>query len=144
MPVYFGLPLNITEIMRLLNINVSECNNPKVIDKFGTFTYNGNDEHAKYLVITSHLKKNNSKMNIFTTDKGQYILGYRIHEIRDVWNDFTNVDKFIEILNELKNDFEEDINILNIDLFHVELERMENTSVYVNYPKPYIMEWSID
>lgn len=144
MPVYFGLPLNITEIIRLLNINISECNNPTVSNKFGTVTYNLNDEHAKYLVVTNLLKKNKSKMHIFTTDKGQYILGYSVQEIRDVWNNFTNVDEFIEILNKLKNDFEEDINILNIDLFHVELERMENTSVYVNYPKPYIIDWSID
>ena len=143
MPVYFGLPLNIDEIIRLLNIsesNIKEFNEHYYRDiKYHTSYFH--DNYVKYLIVSSHLK-NKTKIDIFTTDKGQFILGYRIDEIRDVWNEFMNVDEFIEVLNKLKINFEEDINTLNIDLFHVELERMENTSVYVNYPKPFIIDWS--
>jgi hypothetical protein len=151
MPVYFGLPLNINEIMRLLNITphkpeqvAKEYTNSTKYTEYNESEYaeyfKYDDQYAKYLTVKSYLK-NKSNIDIFSTDKGQYILGYTIDEIRDVWNNFTNVDELIEILNKLKNDFEKDINILNIDLFHVELERMENNPVYVNCPKPFIMEW---
>lgn len=78
-------------------------------------------------------------MDLFETDKG---LGYEIKQIRDVYNNFTSVNKLIEILRQLKTDFEEDIIILNADLFHVELERMENDNMYVNYPEPCIIQWN--
>ena len=68
-------------------------------------------------------------------------MGYEIKEINDVWNNFVDADQLIEILKQLKINFEEDMLTLNADLFHVELERMENDNIYVNYPKPFVIQW---
>ncbi len=135
MPTYFGLPLNLNEIIRILNISTL------IDDAFESFTrqiydYEIYDKIRRYI-------KSRSKLNLdlFSTDKGQYILGYEIKEIGDVWNDFVDADQLIEILKQLKTDFEEDMLTLNADLFHVELERMENDNIYVNYPKPCVIQW---
>jgi hypothetical protein len=48
----------------------------------------------------------------------------------------------IELLKQFKVDFEEDMLTLNAELFHVELERMENDNIYVNYPQPCVIEWN--
>jgi hypothetical protein len=138
MPVYFGLPLNLDEVIRILNIS------DLIYNKFETSPYPIKDYQInsfKYEQINKYVKSC-TKLNLFSTDKGQYILGYKIKQIDDVWNNFTTADKLIEILNQLKTDFEEDMITLNADLFHVELERMENDNIYVNYPQPCIIHWN--
>lgn len=138
MPVYFGLPLNLDEVIRILNISELIDNNLELL-RYPIKDYQM--DSFKYEQINKYLKSL-TKLNLFSTDKGQYILGYKIQQIDDVWNNFTTTDKLIEILNQLKTDFEEDIIILNVDLFHVELERMENDNIYVNYPQPCIINWN--
>jgi hypothetical protein len=137
MPTYFGLPLNLDEIIRILNISSLIENYFELLTRQPT---SNEINHIKYSQIKKYIKSC-TKLDLFMTDKGQYILGYEIKYIRDVWNNFTSADKLIEILKQLKDDFEEDIIILNADLFHVELERMENDNIYVNYPKPCVIQW---
>ena len=137
MPTYFGLPLNLDEIIRILNISTLIENYFELLTRQPT---SNEINHIKYSQIKKYIKSC-TKLDLFMTDKGQYILGYEIKYIRDVWNNFTSADKLIEILKQLKDDFEEDIIILNADLFHVELERMENDNIYVNYPKPCVIQW---
>lgn len=138
MSTYFGLPLNLDEIIRILNISTLIEN---TFESLTRQPKNYEIIHIKYYQIKKYIKSC-SKMDLFETDKGQYILGYEIKQIRDVYNNFTSVNKLIEILRQLKTDFEEDIIILNADLFHVELERMENDNIYVNYPEPCIIQWN--
>lgn len=138
MPLYFGLPLNLDEIIRLLNL--SSC----IDDALNLFTKQPKNYeiiHVKYYQIRKFIKMH-TELDLFATDKGQYILGYEIKQISDVWNNFTNYDEFIEILKNFKQKFDEDILTLNIDLFHVELERMENDEMYVNYPQPCVIQWN--
>ena len=133
MPTYFGLPLNLNEIIRILNLSTLMDNT------FESFTRQIYD-YEIYNKIRKHIKSS-TNLDLFITDKGQYILGYEIKEINDVWNNFVDADQLIEILKQLKINFEEDMLTLNADLFHVELERMENDNIYVNYPKPFVIQW---
>ena len=144
MPTYFGLPLNLNEIIRILNISTFLDNKFELIMNK---QYNKNRqlhdyevEHFKINEIRKYIKSL-TKLDIFVTDKGQYILGYKINQITDVWNNFINVDQLIELLKQFKVDFEKDMLTLNAELFHVELERMENDNIYVNYPKPFVIQW---
>jgi hypothetical protein len=138
MPVYFGLPLNLDEVIRILNISELIENN------FKSSPYPIKEHYInsfKYEQINKYVKSF-TKLNLFSVDKGQYVLGYEIKQIYDVWNNFTTADKLIEILNQYKTNFEEDMITLRVDLFHVELERMENDNIYVNYPQPCIIHWN--
>lgn len=145
MPTYFGLPLNIDEIIRILNISTILDNAFELImnkqHNKNRQLHDYDVEHFKIYEIRKYVKSL-TKLDLFVTDKGQYILGYKINQISDVWNNFINVDQLIELLKQFKVDFEKDMLTLNAELFHVELERMENDNIYVNYPQPCVIEWS--
>ncbi len=145
MPTYFGLPLNIDEIIRILNISTIIDNSfESIMNKQHNKNrqlYDYDIEQFKIYEIRKYIKSC-TKLDIFVTDKGQYILGYKINQISDVWNNFINADQLIELLKQFKVDFEKDMLTLNADLFHVELERMENDNIYVNYPQPCVIEWN--
>ncbi len=144
MPTYFGLPLNLNEIIRILNISTIIDNTFELImnkqHNKNRQLYDYEINNFKFYEIRKYVKSH-TKLDLFVTDKGQYILGYKIIQIADVWNNFVDADQLIEILKKLKIDFEEDMLTLNAELFHVELERMENDNIYVNYPKPFIIQW---
>lgn len=145
MPTYFGLPLNLNEIIRILNISTFLDNKFELImnkqHNKNRQLYDYDIEHFKIYEIRKYIKSL-TKLDLFITDKGQYILGYKIIQIADVWNNFINVDQLIQLLKQFKVDFEKDMLILNAELFHVELERMENDNIYVNYPQPCVIEWN--
>jgi hypothetical protein len=145
MPTYFGLPLNLDEIIRILNISTILDNAFELImnkqHNKNCQLYDYDIEHFKIYEIRKYIKSR-TKLDLFVTDKGQYILGYKIIQISDVWNNFINADQLIELLKQFKVDFEEDMLTLNAELFHVELERMENDNIYVNYPQPFVIEWN--
>ena len=44
--------------------------------------------------------KMNTTIQIFLTDKGQYIIGYEIEEPSNVWSKFINIDNFINKFSE--------------------------------------------
>jgi hypothetical protein len=145
MPTYFGLPLNIDEIIRILNISTILDNAFELImnkqHNKNRQLHDYDIEQFKIHEIRKYIKSR-TKLDLFVTDKGQYILGYKIIQISDVWNNFINADQLIELLKQFKVDFEEDMLTLNAELFHVELERMENDNIYVNYPQPFVIEWN--
>lgn len=145
MPTYFGLPLNLDEIIRILNISTILDNAFELImnkqHNKNRQLYDYDIEQFKIYEIRKYIKSL-TKLDLFVTDKGQYILGYKIIQIADVWNNFINVDQLIELLKQFKVDFEKDMLTLNAELFHVELERMENDNIYVNYPQPCVIEWN--
>lgn len=139
MPTYFGLPLNLDEIIRLLNIS------NLVENDFESFTrqpYNHEIIRVKCNVIKKYINQYNIKLDLFKTNNTQYVLGYEIKQIYNVMNNFVNYDELINILKQLEKNFDDDIITLNVDLFHVELEKINDNNVYVNYPRPCILECS--
>lgn len=124
---YFGLPLNVCEIYRLLNLE----------DKYDPTNYSF--RQVEY--IQNLLKSKNVKMSVHSTDKGQYILGYTIPEIHDVWNNFCKADELIDILFNLKKLFYEETIQLNINLHNVTFEHMEGDPCLVAEAKPVVVVW---
>lgn len=124
---YFGLPLDMCEIYRLLNL---------------THKYDPNKySFSQSDYIFDYLKSKNVKMSIYSTDKGQYILGYTIPEIHDVWHNFCKADDLIDILFNLKKLFYEETIKLNICLQNVTLEHMEGEPTLVAEAKPVVIVW---
>jgi len=141
MPVYFGLPLTISESIRILGLDM-DSDILKIKKDYSSYY----DHHLfiylnKYLVDKQDKIATNNIIQIYSTDKGQYVLGYELIEISDVWNNIMSVDNMIILLLKCKNKFNKDIKLLNIDLSHVEIEHMENYPTYEVLPEPYILEW---
>ena len=76
MPTYFGLPLNIDEIIRILNISTILDNAFELImnkqHNKNRQLYDYDIEHFKIYEIRKYIKSL-TKLDLFVTDKGQYI-----------------------------------------------------------------------
>jgi hypothetical protein len=101
-----------------------------------------NVSYFKFDEVEKYLKKINSDLNIFSTDKGQCIFGYKIECVEDVWDNFVDVDNFIVILKDLKIKFKNDLLNLNVDESEIVFERMENDNVTMYNPKPCVINWN--
>ena len=88
-----------------------------------------------------HFKDASVNIKIFNTDKGQYIIGYELTEVSDVWNKFINMEEFIILILKLKKQFYDEMQVLNADLTEVTLEHMEGESEIVKNPVPYIIDY---
>ena len=88
-----------------------------------------------------HLKDASVNIKIFNTDKGQYIIGYELKEVSDLWNKFINMDELIILILKLKKQFYDEMQILNADLAEVTLEHMEGEHEIVKNPVPYIIAY---
>jgi len=139
MPLYFGFPLNLEETIRILNITYLIDN---ALEQQQQIDSNLNIEVFMQSEIKKYLKNNNSKLNLFSTDKGQYVLGYEIESVSDVWNEFIDVNNFIVLLKNLTIEFKNELLILNAITSKVMFERMENTGVRMTNPKPCVIQWN--
>jgi len=135
MPLYFGLPISVEEASRLLKLNWD--NLTEKIKQKKKYIHN-----FDYVEIINEYLKNKSKMELYYTDKGQCVIGFLIEEPFNVWTKFINVDEFLILLIKLKTQFQNEIQLLNIDLSKVTLNYMEGEQPVVNYPLPYILEWN--
>jgi hypothetical protein len=124
MPVYFGIPVNMNEAYRLFGLE-------KKVD----------DTCQSWDDLMVFLKEKGMRMELFATDKGQFILGYIIKEPSDVWTKFTNVDQSIHILTMLKTEFSWEIEPYKANFREVELEYMEGEPETVRFMVPYIIEY---
>lgn len=125
MPIYFGLPVSLEEAYRL-------------------FDEDDEDDYGENL--NDFFKKENMKMRAYSTDKGQYIIGYVIHsdpiEGFDGKNGMKEVDSFIILLTNLKTLYHTEINKYKKNFKNVTLQAIENESIEVEYPQPYIIDWT--
>lgn len=125
MPTYIGFPLNIGEICRL-------------------FREAPPNDYREYITIDNIIEnklKGKSNISIYSTDKGQYILGYKMDRFCDVWtNNMLDIDDaIVEILTHNKKLMKE-LNILGIDMSgNIEIEYMEGDPEIVRNPKPRII-----
>ena len=138
MTVYFGLPVRYDEAIRIFGLNLETIMNHIKIHQKYTGTY-----YDPYIVeyINMHLKNASVNIKFFSTDKGQYIIGYEIKEVSDLWNKFINMDEFIILILKLKKQFYDEMQILNADLTEVTLEHMEGEPEIVKNPVPYIIAY---
>ena len=141
MSLYFGFPVKAIEALRILNFDVQStlydiCNKNNI----------KNDEYINnfYIqdVLKIHFKSKNVNMRLYTTDKSQCILGYKLTEIVENQDEFMKVDDFITILSDMKCLFTSELEILNANLITVTLCHMERDDVYVSFPKPVILSWN--
>jgi hypothetical protein len=138
MTVYFGLPVTCNEAIRIFGLNLETIINYIKINKKYTGTY-----YDPYIVeyINMHFKDASVNIKIFNTDKGQYIIGYELKEVSDLWNKFINMDEFIILILKLKKQFYNEMRVLNADLAEVTLEHMEGEPEIVKNPVPYIIAY---
>jgi len=140
MPLYFGLLVCCDEAFRIFDLDL-EYYIDKVIEE-----KNMRREQVFYLYlieyVRKYLKKNNTKIEIHSTDKGQYIIGYEIKEVSDISNSFINVDEFVDLLVKLKIQFSYEMNELNAKWSNITLERLEGDELKVIDPIPYIIEYN--
>jgi len=71
------------------------------------------------------LVKEKSELEFFSTDKGQYIIGLEIKEIRDLWDKFTPVDDALILILQKKKLAKELFEKAKIDLSDFMIEKME-------------------
>jgi hypothetical protein len=91
--------------------------------------------------IVEYINKYLSNIQLHSTDKGQYILGYEIKDVSVFNKNFINVDEFIIKIINLKTEFAKEMSKLNADLRQVTLEHLEDEPEIVNNPIPYIIGW---
>ena len=139
MTVYLGLPITCKEAIRILGLNLDNIINEIRIK----YKYPGNSYFPDYHIINdiNEYLRLSTKIKIFPTDKGQWIIGYEIKEPSDVWIKFINVDEFVINIINLKTQFTKEMEILKADLSQVTLEHMEGDQEVVKNPIPYIIEW---
>jgi hypothetical protein len=141
MPVYFGFPINYEEAFRILNLDL-ELATQNILDKNKNLQKDNIWSGYYYVQLEQYFKNKPIKLNIFPTDKGQFIIGYEIKEAEDVWNKFINMDEFMVLLFQLKKKFQEEMELLNADWASVKLEYMEGSveqQIVVKNPIPYII-----
>ena len=138
MTVYFGLPVSCKEAIRIIGLNLE-----LLIIQLKNKYKNIGDYIDPYIIegINDYFNQQFLKIKIFGTDKGQYIIGYELTEVSDVWNKFINMDEFIILILKLKKQFYDEMQVLNADLTEVTLEHMEGEPEIVKNPVPYIIAY---
>lgn len=132
MTVYFGFPVSYQEAFRILKQSLE----PKDF-------YSGSDILNK---LNEYFSKKNVEIRLFTTDKYQFIIGYEIPEIGDVWHKFVNVYEFINLLGQLREKFSIEMKLLDADISEIRIEYMEGDneepSNLIKNPIPYVISYS--
>jgi len=140
MPVYFGLPVTCREAYRLFDENYNQTE-LGIIEKYRLFRENPFTDPYMIEELNKFFTRRGLKMRIYSTDKGQCIVGYIIDEASDVSYTFIDVDNFITKLTNLKTKFALEAAQYSSNFQHVTLERMENDPIEVSFPVPYIIEY---
>ena len=131
MTVYFGFPVSYQEAFRILKQSLE----PKDI------------HHACDIlnILNKYLYEKNVEIRLFTTDKYQFIIGYEIPEIGDIWHKFVYVYEFINLLGQLREKFSIEMKLLDADISEIRIEYMEGDndqpSNIIKNPIPYIISY---
>jgi len=140
MPVYFGLPVTCQEVIRLFNLDFQLVKG-KIIQEYNLSEHVFMDYYyADYLNNFFRNKKLTLRINYL--DKGQCILGYHMIQVCNFQKNFVNVDQFMIQLTNLKTLFAMETNNYRENFREVVLEHMEDEPETVEFPEPYIIEYS--
>jgi hypothetical protein len=143
MALYIGLPVCYEEAFRIFGINI-EDSNEIIMQKFNVKDKNKIYYYHYIVYLERFLEDKNSEIKIYSTDKGQFIIGYCIQDNSDVWDKFVNIDETIINLLQLKSKFMKEMSELNANLSTVTLEYMEgdrDKPKVVSNPMPYVICW---
>jgi hypothetical protein len=82
-----------------------------------------------------------SELEFHSTDKGQYIIGLEIKEIRDLWDKFTPVDDALILILQKKKQAKELFEKAKIDLSDFMIEKMEGYPERVYNPSLFLISF---
>jgi hypothetical protein len=85
------------------------------------------------------LTKEKSELELFSTDKGQFILGLEVKESSDLWYKFTSVDDTLILILQKKKLVKELFEKAKIDLSDFMLEKMEGEPERVHNPPLFLI-----
>ena len=83
MALYVGLPVCYEEAFRIFGINI-EDSNEIIMQKFNVKDKNKIYYYHYIEYLKRFLEDKNSEIKIYSTDKGQFIIGYCIQDNSDV------------------------------------------------------------
>lgn len=142
MPVYFGIPVSCKEAFRIFGLDIESVKN-RLIERGIKKSWISDCYFIEDL--NKHLETYPVKIQVYSTDKGQNIIGYEVEEPSNVWSKFINVDDFVTLLIQLKVKFSEEMATIGADLSEVTLEYMEGDDENpekVKNPSPYIISYT--
>jgi hypothetical protein len=125
--IYIGYPVRMKEAYRIFGQQM----------QYGEFDYK-NDK-----IMSTYLREYG--LDVYSTDKGQYIIGIQVNEFNDMWNHFTNVDESITLLLKYKKLFKEKMRKASANTGHVVIEYMESCeddAEIIFNPEPYVINWN--
>ena len=88
------------------------------------------------------LVKEKSELEFYSTDKGQYIIGLEVKEIRDLWDKFTSVDDALILILQKKKQAKELFEKAKIDLSDFMIEKMEGDPERVYNPPLFLITFN--
>ena len=120
MTTIVGYPVCFGEVIRILGLQLDEF-----------------EPLANYKYLEIYLKQ--FGLELFTFDKGLYMIGIATPTLSDVWRGFVSVDAAIDVLHSLKIKFKENMIAANADITTVNISHMEGYDVIVHNPEPYLV-----
>lgn len=121
---YVGLTLYIEEAVHLLNLD-------------HTIILSYYDTNA----IEKHLKQKGSKLVFHYVDKGVCVLGIPFPTTK-YHPQMIEIDVGIQTILNLKQEFQDEVKKLGLDLNQVTLAQMESPPMKVKTPEPFLCLWS--
>jgi hypothetical protein len=94
------------------------------------------------LIDTDNLEKiiKNKGFDFRYTDKGQYILGLEVKEVKCLWENFVSVDNALVLILEQKNKLLQLIKKEGLDLSNLLIQPMDtDEQILVHNPSPYLI-----
>jgi hypothetical protein len=126
--MHIGYPVSLKEALRIFGFiyENSEYNNE-------------DDEENNYKKVNKFLRENKCELRIYSSQKDQYLIGYKLNCFNAV-NNFLNCDSCIEIIKKKKNQFMREIKLVEANIEYVEFKSIVyGTKYIVNYPEPIII-----
>lgn len=153
--LYIGLPLSGYEATRLLGSILSDEERKNVIrfendDAEAKFlaevaAADGEEDHSVYSfheILLNHYIKDKTHLSLHYLDKGVYILGYELPEIRqNLWGPMNTVEESLVLILSRKVDWVNEAKWIGMDLSKVLIAHMEDKSEVVHYAEPVLVSW---
>ena len=150
-----GLPLSGYEIARLFGCilskeEIAECLEFVDVESEQTFLSEYNDadgceDDSAYYFDERRLNeilKEKTTLRVHRLDKGVFVLGYEIPEIRaNLWAPMKTVEESLVLILSRKVDWLNEINRIGMDLSKVRIAHMEAESEFLFNPEPVLISW---
>jgi hypothetical protein len=153
--LYISLPLSGYEAVRLLGCILSKDETAEVIEfidvdseeKFHTEYKHtlGYEDHSAYYFNEQRLNgilKEKTTLRVHRLDKGVFVIGYSIPEIRaNLWTQMMSVEESLVLILSRKVDWIDETNRIGMDLSKVRIASMKDISEFLFNPEPVLISW---